>query len=1013
MNSRRFSGILEVLFTSLLLLSFVGEPAMVAAKNSPSFKASRWNGPIDAKINTLANDPATPYSLLTEKSGGMFIGTNSGGNWSTVNTGLINPDVYAQTIYPTLLWNTFMGSEGFDQAIDIAVDGSGNVYVLGYSLANWGTPLNPFAGSGEVFVAKLNSSGVLQWNTFLGGVGGDDPSGIAVDGSGNIYVAGGSSATWGAPLNAFAGSHAAFVAKLDGSGALSWNTFLGSDTSSNGIAVDGSGNVYISGNVYGTGLSDVFATMLKDNGETQWSTYLGSSESDDYVNGIAVDGSGNVFVVGRSKNTWGTPVNALAGGTDVFAAELNNSGVLQWNTFMGATDDDFASGIQVDGSGNVYVTGGSDITWGTPVNEYTGGWDAFVAKLDGGGARQWNTFMGSSTIDSPHDIALDESGNVYVTGESDATWGTPQNAYAGGEDAFAVKFNSGGVRQWNTFMGSNSGDVASGIAVDGSGNIYVTGYSVGTWGTPVNPPMDDHDGFVAKLAGDATITYSISGSVADGSGNGISGVSISDGAGHTATTDSGGNYTLIGLSAGTYTITPSKNGFNFTPLARTVTITNANVTGQDFSGVLMDGSKPWLIMYYLAGDNSLHDLTLNVVKELTKRKNQSNYNIAVMEDAKGDNGSNYYYISNTVTKINKGELNSGSPETLVNFVDWARSQAPTQHSALIINDHGTQTGVAWDETSGEDHIELIELNNAFQQIVERGGKIDIVYMQTCLMGTIEGGYELRQFADYYVASEQLMWMGTTLDYLGGILSTTQPEQLAMAMAQEYFDLVSLLDWPFTISVAYLPSAGNLASKVSDLAGLLKTKMNGVAQSLLRTEIISNVQRFQTDGDIFCALNQFDEAIDLYDFSRLIFEKSDDQELINSAYAVMQAVENGPDKYIIYNQKDSGNIPSESRSCLGTAYWNLDNSHGVSIFFTKPESRRSFYYGGLLSFAAGTDWGLGPTALRSTSPNVIEWGPMLVAYLEQVSPGAPDDPVPPAPPTPLLFPSMIYLPLVIR
>jgi hypothetical protein len=175
--------------------------------------------------------------------------------------------------------------------------------------------------------------------------------------------------------------------------------------------------------------------------------------------------------------------------------------VLSWNTFMGSVNYYYGHlGIALDGSGNVYVTGRSDATWGTPVNAHAGSNDAFTTKLNSNGVLQWNTFMGSVNADYGIGIAVDGSGNVYVTGRSDATWGTPVNAYAGYYDAFAAKLKTSGVREWHTFMGSTGYDEGNAIAVDGSGNVYVAGYSDGTWGTPVNPHSGGKDAFIAKLS---------------------------------------------------------------------------------------------------------------------------------------------------------------------------------------------------------------------------------------------------------------------------------------------------------------------------------------------------------------------------------------------------------------------------------------------------------------------------------------------------------------------------------
>jgi hypothetical protein len=436
--------------------------------------------------------------------------------------GQYNP-AYLLVIDPTLQWNTFMGSSSNnDWGNAIAVDWSGNVYVAGASYATWGTPVNPYAGGEDVFVAKLDSSGSLQWSTFMGSSSRDISTDIAVDGSGNVYVAGSSDATWGTPVIPYAGGNSdAFAAKLDSSGSLQWNTFMGSssDDYGNGIAVDGSGNVYVAGyslSTWGTpvnpyaGDRDAFAAMLDSSGSLQWNTFMGSS-SYDIGSDIAVDGCGNVYVAGHSP-AWGTPLNANAGGFDAFVAKLFCNGSLHWHTFMGSSSREYGFAIAVDGSGNVYVTGFSGATWGTPENAHAGGEDAFAAMLDSSGSLQWNTFMGSSSDDYGNAIAVDGSGNVYVAGQSNATWGTPENAFAGDPNGFAARLDSSGSLQWNTFMGSSIGGYSYGIAVDGSRNVYVAGVSYGTWGTPVNAHAGGGDAFAAKIVSDS-----------DGGGSGGSG----------------------------------------------------------------------------------------------------------------------------------------------------------------------------------------------------------------------------------------------------------------------------------------------------------------------------------------------------------------------------------------------------------------------------------------------------------------------------------------------------------
>jgi hypothetical protein len=413
-------------------------------------------------------------------------------------------------IDPILIWNTFIGSDYVDQGYAISVDGSGNIYVAGQSHASWGSPVNPFTtgseGVSEAFVAKLNSYGELVWNTFMGSSDYDYAHAIAVDGNRYVYVAGQSESTWGTPIQFHDGTWDAFVAKLDSSGVRQWNTFIGYVSQPGydagyAIALDTSGNIYVAGENTFSGFNKAFVQKLNNSGARQWHTVMGTQQSD-YAYGVAVDGSGGVYVAGLSDMSWGTPINPHTGYRDAFVAKLESSaGALQWHTFMGSTIADYGYSIALDESGNIYVAGWSEDTWGAPVNAYTGDKDVFVAKLNSSGVRQWHTFMGSSSADEGRSIDVDGDGNVYVAGWSEATWGMPVLPYTGDKDAFVAKLYSNGARQWHTFMGSSSADEGLAIDVDGDENVYVAGWSRATWGIPINPYAgSDYEAFAAKLA---------------------------------------------------------------------------------------------------------------------------------------------------------------------------------------------------------------------------------------------------------------------------------------------------------------------------------------------------------------------------------------------------------------------------------------------------------------------------------------------------------------------------------
>ena len=331
------------------------------------------------------------------------------------------------------------------------MDGNGNVYVAGESYDSWGSPQRAFGSGEDAFAAKLDSKGQLVWNTFLGGAGYDGGRAIAVDGSGNAYVAGFSTATWGSPQRAIGSGEDAFAAKLDNTGQLVWNNFLSS---------------------------------------TRFAYAEGRA--------IAVDGGGNIYVSGMCFGTWGSPLRAFSGGnTDGFAAKLDSLGQLVWNTFLGGGGSDSSNGIAgedegnaiaVDGSGNIYVSGISRASWGSPLRAFGGGsTDGFAAMLDSTGTLVWNTFLGVAMYDQGRAIAVDGGGNVYVTGHS----------------GYAAKLdNSIGQLVWNTSLGGTglSSEKGNAIAVDGNGNVYVAGFNIsylGGWNSQI---------FVAKLANGVTPT---------------------------------------------------------------------------------------------------------------------------------------------------------------------------------------------------------------------------------------------------------------------------------------------------------------------------------------------------------------------------------------------------------------------------------------------------------------------------------------------------------------------------
>jgi hypothetical protein len=466
-----------------------------------------------------------------------------------------NPS-YPLIIDPTLSYSTYLGGSSNEVGKGIAVDSSGNAYVTGYTCSTDFPTQNPYQGTlggcGNAFVTKLSSSGsTLAYSTYLGGSGGDEGYGIAIDSSGNAYVTGYTRSTDFPTKNPYQGTwdghfEDAFVTKLSSSGeTLSYSTYLGGSSwdRGKGIAVDSSGNAYVTGrtsssdfptqNPYqgtGAGDYDTFITKLSSSGSTlSYSTYLGGSDEDNGF-GIAVDSSGNAYVTGWTESTdfpAKNPYQGTYGGyIDAFITKLSSSGsTLSYSTYLGGSSIDYGEGIAVDSSGNAYVTGWTRSTDFPTQNPYQGtlggsyGMDAFVTKLEFSETTlslSYSTYLGGADSDRGNGIAVDNSGNAYVTGWTDSAGFPTKNPYQGAkasfQDAFITKLSSSGeTLSYSTYLGGSSDDYGNGIAVDSSGNAYVTGWTESTDFPTKNPYQGTYggvysDAFVTKLSDTASPT---------------------------------------------------------------------------------------------------------------------------------------------------------------------------------------------------------------------------------------------------------------------------------------------------------------------------------------------------------------------------------------------------------------------------------------------------------------------------------------------------------------------------
>jgi hypothetical protein len=262
------------------------------------------------------------------------------------------------------------------------------------------------------------------------------------------------------------------------------------------VAVDGSGNVYVTGYYAGTasfgattltsaGEPDVFVSKYSTGGVLQWVRQAGGTGYD-VGHSVSVDGSGNVYITGYFNNTatFGGTTLSSAGSNDVFLAKYDASGNLQWAQWGGGTSTDIGHSVAVDGSGNVYVTGlfYNTAMFGSTMLTSAGGYDVFVAKYNSGGIPQWARRVGGADNDVGYGVAVDGSGNVYVTGQIAGTvpFGGTTLTSAGYYDIFIARYDGSGNEQWAQRAGGTNFDYGYGVAADVSGNVYVTGYIQGT-----------------------------------------------------------------------------------------------------------------------------------------------------------------------------------------------------------------------------------------------------------------------------------------------------------------------------------------------------------------------------------------------------------------------------------------------------------------------------------------------------------------------------------------------------
>ncbi len=484
--------------------------------------------------------------------------------------------------------------------------------------------------------------------------------------------------------------------------------------------------------------------------------------------------------------------------------------------------------------------------------------------------------------------------------------------------------------------------------------------------------------------------FSISGTVNVLGGKPLPGARISDGQGHTVISGMDGSFIITGLENGNYLVTVEKRGYTFPSSSLPVTVSGSDVSGAAFTADL----PQWTLIYVLNGDNDLDADYQKTFNHIEAGTGNPGVNVVVLWDRLGTGDSAYYWMkpdANLATMATytvgediwpQNELNMGDPTVLSSFTAWAMDSFPASQYTLVLDDHGDGLGGALlDETSSGDLLTLKEIQTAILQPISTRQKLNVLVTNTCLMGMVEDGYQFRDLADYYVASEDRQKTFTTgyTNTLNVITQSDVPLAVAQAFANGYANEIITLGQSYTMSVADLSKVGALKTAIESLAGELDAE---VANYSIQLWAIRNFSVKSFKGDY----------IDLYDFARLVKASFIDPEIQSAADGVMAAVQ---DNYIVHNSSS------------------FDTAHGVSIFFP---GMKSSYYDDRYDFSVGTDWAVteGPDIQASIRAAAIPqvWGNMLAVVLFQVDPNGADNPTPPLPLS-KLEEYQVFLPLLKR
>jgi len=367
---------------------------------------------------------------------------------------------------PALVYGTYIGGKISDYGANICADDSGNVYICGSTslkgLATSGAWLTGFSGIGTSFLMKMNNKGRILWATYIGGDNYTEAFKVVLDKKGNIYLTG----------------------------------FTASKT---GIATSGAYQTIMRSTEAASYGGNAFLSKFSNKGQLLWGTYFGG-KVEEVAYDEAVDGNGNVFITGVSSSpsgiaTSGAYNTVLTSAAAPFLAQFNPEGNLVWATYYAGGNGGWAIncafGISIDKANNIYITGATNglqgiASKGAYQESFSGtvnmiDENAFIVKFTNDGKRIWGTYFGSGHTHA-YGIAQDKAANIYIVGYTDSDSGiitkkSFKDSFSGQQDGFIAKFDSSGHRIWGTYYGGKLNTSISGVTINNSGQIFISGES--------------------------------------------------------------------------------------------------------------------------------------------------------------------------------------------------------------------------------------------------------------------------------------------------------------------------------------------------------------------------------------------------------------------------------------------------------------------------------------------------------------------------------------------------------